>query len=463
MKKILSIVLVCILLLGSVPAFAESGHPLAGKNVTLSILGIGGWVPSSLAQEMGQELFADYAKENFGYNVTVTFAESPFDMLFQKAATSLASGANEYNLIISDSQWLGALSEAGWIVKLNDIIAENPNLDVDWYSKSASDAYMIYPDGTDNIWGLPQQADVLMMYVRADKFTDETERKNFVEKYGWELPKDSSDEEWEDIDFVKYEQICEFFTRPDENLYGTTIQFSKIYDFLTGSLYPYFWSAGEEVWDPITGKVSGVLNTDKNAEMLALSKSMIKYCPPGALDVDIGGITDNYNSGKVVTAWQWAAMGASMTPSGTDTWGVILPGYRMEDGTVNRTSSLGGQPWVINAFNTEEQMTVVLDFLNWWYTDEIQLEFARRGGCPLGKNVLNSEGFEELQPWFSAYKYMMLDGNSKDFWHHPAYAELLAIQQEAWSAYMAGEDGSVEKAKAVLDDIAAKQDVVMGN
>lgn len=262
---------------------------------------------------------------------------------------------------------------------------------------------------------------------------------------------------------MKYEQICEFFTRPDENLYGTTIQFSKIYDFLTGSLYPYFWSAGEEVWDPVTGKVSGVLNTDKNAEMLALSKSMIKYCPPGALDVDIGGITDNFNSGKVVTAWQWAAMGASMTPSGTDTWGVILPGYRMEDGTVNRTSSLGGQPWVINAFNTEEQMTVVLDFLNWWYTDEIQLEFARRGGSPLGKNVLNSEGFEELQPWFSAYKYMMLDGNSKDFWHHPAYAELLAIQQEAWSAYMAGEDGSVEKAKAVLDDIAAKQDVVMGN
>jgi multiple sugar transport system substrate-binding protein len=463
MKKILSIVLVCVLLLGSIPAFAESGHPLAGKNVTLSILGIGGWVPSSLAQEMGQELFADYAKENFGYNVTVTFAESPFDMLFQKAATSLASGANEYNLIISDSQWLGALSEAGWIVKLNDIIAENPNLDVDWYSKSASDAYMIYPDGTDNIWGLPQEADVLMMYVRADKLTDETERKNFVEKYGWELPKDSSVEEWEDIDYVKYEQICEFFTRPDENLYGTTIQFSKIYDFLTGSLYPYFWSAGEEVWDPVTGKVSGVLNTDKNAEMLALSKSMIKYCPPGALDVDIGGITDNFNSGKVVTAWQWAAMGASMTPSGTDTWGVILPGYRMEDGTVNRTSSLGGQPWVINAFNTEEQMTVVLDFLNWWYTDEIQLEFARRGGSPLGKNVLNSEGFEELQPWFSAYKYMMLDGNSKDFWHHPAYAELLAIQQEAWSAYMAGEDGSVEKAKAVLDDIAAKQDVVMGN
>ena len=72
-----------------------------------------------------------------------------------------------------------------------------------------------------------------------------------------------------------------------------TIQYSKIYDYLTGSLYPYFWSAGGEVWDPATGKVSGVLNTDKNAEMLALAKSMMNYCPPGAIDVDIGGIVEN--------------------------------------------------------------------------------------------------------------------------------------------------------------------------
>ena len=56
---------------------------------------------------------------------------------------------------------------------------------------------------------------------------------------------------------------------------------------------------------------------------------------------------------------------------------------------------------------------------------------------------------------------MMQDGNSKDFWHAPAYAELLAVQQEAWSAFMAGTDGSVATAKAVLDDIAAKQDAIL--
>lgn len=461
MKKLVSIILAILLITTSFAFASAEAHPLAGKEVTLSIVGIGGWKPSALAQEMGQEIFAKYAKENYGYDVTVTFAEAPFDALFQKAATSLAAESNEYNLIISDSQWLGALSEPGWIVKLNDLIAANPELDIEWYSESAAAAYQRYPDGTDNIYGLPQEADVLIMYVRSDYFTDETERANFAAKYGWELPKDGSNEEWEDIDFVKYEQICEFFTRPEEGLYGTTIQYSKVYDYLTGSLYPYFWSAGEEVWDQATGKVDGVLNTDKNAEMLALSKRMMNYCPPGAINVDIGGIADNYRSGKVVTGWQWAAEGAGMTYEGVDTWGVLLPGYRMEDGTVNRCSSLGGQPWVVNAYNTEEQMIVVTDFLKWWYSEDAQLEFARRGGSPLVKSVVESEGFEELQPWFTAYKYMMKDGNSKDFWHHPAYAELLAVQQEAWSAFMAGEDGSVEAAKAVLDNIALEQELIM--
>jgi len=437
------------------------GHPLAGKSVTLSILGIGGWLPSALSQQMGEELFTKYAKENYGYDVKVTFAEAPFDSLFQKAATSLASQSNEYNIIISDSQWLGALSEPGWILKLNDLIKANPNLDAEWYSKSAAAAYQNYPDGISDIWGLPQEADVLIMYVRADLFTDSTERANFKAKYGWDLPSDSSIEQWEDIDFEKYKQICEFFTRPDQGLYGTTIQYSKVYDYLTGSFYPFIWSAGGEIWDPSTRKIEGVLNTEDNAKALALSKSFMQYCPPGAIDVDIAGIVDNYTSGKVATAWQWAAMGGAMTSDKGDTWAVILPGYRMADGTVNRCSSLGGQPWVINAYNTPDQMQVVTDFLNWWYSDETQLEFAKRGGNPLKASVLNSDGFEEIQPWFTAFKYMMQEGNSKDFWHEPTYAELLATQQEAWSQYMAGNDGSVETAKAVLDDVASKQQAII--
>ena len=79
------------------------------------------------ASTLATELFKPYAKETLGYDVNFSFEEAPFDQLFQKAAASLSTGAAEYNIIISDSQWLGALAEPGWIVQLNDIIAANPS------------------------------------------------------------------------------------------------------------------------------------------------------------------------------------------------------------------------------------------------------------------------------------------------------------------------------------------------
>ena len=61
----------------------------------------------------------------------------------------------QYNIIISDSQWLGALAEPGWIVRLNDIIAANPELDIQ-FEEAAAIGYRIYPDGSDNIYGFPR-------------------------------------------------------------------------------------------------------------------------------------------------------------------------------------------------------------------------------------------------------------------------------------------------------------------
>lgn len=451
--------LLALVMLVSIAACGNKA-PGGGKTIEFTILGIGGWLPSSLSVDMAPQ-FAAYAKENYGYDVKFRFEEAPFESIFQKAATSFASQSQDFNIIICDSQSLGALSEPGWIVQLNDIIAQNPELNIDWYSKSASAAYMNYPDGTSNVWGLPEEADVLILYARKDWFLDANNRSQFSAKYGWELP--ASEQDWFDIDYAKYGQIMEFFTRPSEGTYGVAIQYSKIYDYMTGSLYPFMWSRGQEIWDPAAMKVEGVLNTQANAEALAQMVSYQRYSPPGALNFDISGIVDAFTTNKVATAFQWAAMGAAMiTPElQGKVWAVVPPGYKDASGKINRVYSLGGQPWVVNKFNDEDHMRVAIDYLKWWYMPETQLEFARRGGNPLVKSVLESPGFEEIQPWFPAFKYMMQDGYSKDFWHVPEYAEMLQIQQEGFTSFAAGSDKSVQAAKAALDDIAKKQQAVL--
>src|SRR5512147_629262 len=97
------LVLVAMLTVAPFSALAQD-HPLKGQTIDMSVLGIGGWLPSSLGVTMAEELFAPYAEENFGYKTNWTFQEAPFSALFQKAATSLATRSQEYNIIVSDSQ-----------------------------------------------------------------------------------------------------------------------------------------------------------------------------------------------------------------------------------------------------------------------------------------------------------------------------------------------------------------------
>ncbi|MDA3951152.1 MAG: extracellular solute-binding protein [Spirochaeta sp.] len=466
------IVSVMILLIGLTPLsiFAgggqeETASPLEGERVDLegesidmAILGIGGWLPSSLAVEMSP-LFAEYAKERFGYDAEFTFQESPFSSLFQKAATSLASRSQEFNIIISDSQWLGAFAEPGWIVPLNDVIANSEVLsELEWYDPIVEEAYMTYPDGSEKRWGLPQEADTQVLFIRLDLFEDPAEQDAFEAEYGYELP--VTFEDWEDIDFEQYTDVADFFTRPEDDLYGTAYQYSKEYDFFTMAYYPYIWSGGGEIWDAESGDVWGILNTPENADALEELVDMQQYMPDGVNNYGISQIVDGFTSGRLATAIQWAAMGGAMIPESMEGQVAIVPppGRRLDNGDIRRIWSLGGQPWVINAFNDAAHMQVALDFIDWWYLEETQLEFARRGGNPALASVLNSPGFEDIQPWFRGFKYMLTGERSRDFWHEPTYAEMLAVQQAAFTGYATGE---IDSAQEALDRAAREQQRIL--
>ena len=60
-------------------AFGSEEHPLTGRTIDMNILGIAGWLPSSLSVAM-TPLFNDYVKQRFGYEVEFAFAEAPFQI-----------------------------------------------------------------------------------------------------------------------------------------------------------------------------------------------------------------------------------------------------------------------------------------------------------------------------------------------------------------------------------------------
>jgi multiple sugar transport system substrate-binding protein len=168
-----------------------------------------------------------------------------------------------------------------------------------------------------------------------------------------------------------------------------------------------------------------------------------------------------FTQGRVFSCFQWAAVGLVMIPENMrDKVLVVAPPKHGTGADAKRVYTMGGQPWVLNAFNDEARMRVGVDFLKWWYQPETALEFARRGGNPADAATLNDPAFDDLNPWNRAYKFMLTGDRSRDFWHHPKYAEMLALQQEGFSAFMTGQNAD---AKAVLDYIACGQQQILND
>ena len=442
---------------GDSPLAGSNETNMQGKSLTLSLAVIAGWPPSQLPIEMFPG-FAAHAKEKFGYDVSVQKTEAPFAALFQKVAPTLASGSQEFNLIVSDSQWLGALSEPGWIVSAEDVYALNPELDIEPFSSLVRDTYQVYPDGSGQRWGFPQMPDTQGIFMRLDMLEDPDEQAAFEATYGKPLP--TTYDEFADMTMQEYEEVFEHFHRPDEDFGGTAIMYSKEYDFFSCAYHPYVYATGGDIWDSSTGNVVGVLNTPENAAQLEYFVSLQKYQLPGAENYGIGDMIDLFTQNKVFSAFQWLAVGLFMIPPELE--GKVLaaphPQFIFPDGERNVIGAMGGQPWVINSFNDDDHMRVCIDFLKWWYQPDTQAEFIAGGGLPWSAEGVNAEGFEESSPYARAFKAMLREGKSRDFWHLPEYAELLAIQQEAYSAYAAGQ---VTDPQRVLDFIAAKQQEIL--
>jgi multiple sugar transport system substrate-binding protein len=430
------------------------GDEMKGKTLEMSFAVIAGWPPSQAPIDLFPD-FAKFAKDKYGYTVTAKKTEAGFDALFQKIAPTLASKSQEYNIMVSDSQWLGALSEPGWIVKADDVFKEVPELDIEPYSSLVKNTYQVYPDGSGIRWGFPQMPDTQGLFIRIDLL--EKEKDGYKAATGKDLP--LTYDELSKLTVQDWEPIWKYLHNKN-GMAATAIQQSKSYDFFSCAYHPYVYATGGDIWDPTTGNVVGVLNTDANAKQLEYFKSLQQYQPSGSQNQGIGEVIDLFTKGQVYTAFQWLAVGLAMITKDLDGKVIAVPHpkIKFEGGPDHVIGAMGGQPWVINAFNDDDHMRVAIDFLKWWYTDETQKKFLNIGGLPWSKTGVEKPLFDKEPVYFKPFVYMLSEGNSRDFWHLPEYAELLAIQQEAYSGYVSGQ---FTDAKAVLNSIAAKQQALL--
>lgn len=399
------------------------------------------WEPANYLQELANK----FTQET---GIQVEVQQIPWPQFQDRVFTALAARDDTYDIIVGDSQWLGRAVSGNHYVELTEWLKQN--VELDQFYETAVTAYAEYPKGSGRLYALPAEGDAIGFAYRKDLFEDPKEREAFKKRYGREL---KVPETWQEL-----RDLAEFFTRPDQGLYGVALYYGKDYDGVTMGFQQVLWSFGGELYDPKTLQVEGVLNSEVGVKALEFYVGLRPFTPPGSENYYWNECLVAFQQGKVAMAMDYFAffpglVDKSRNPHAEHTGFFLMPGVKGADGTFRRYISIGGQGLSISAYSKKQELAK--EFLKWFAKKENQQEWAKLGGFTCRKDVLHSEEFLQATPYNPVFakslKYV------RDFWSVPEYAELLQSCQTHWNAAVVGQ----ESPKQAMDAIAKEHTAIL--
>jgi multiple sugar transport system substrate-binding protein len=390
------------------------------------------WDPANYLQELVNQYTAETG-------VTVTVQTTPWPDFQTKAFAEFNAKGDAFDMVVGDSQWIGAGSTGGHYVDLTDFYAKNKVLDS--MAPATVKAYSEYPGNSGKYWSIPLEGDAAGWAYRKDWFEDPKEMEAFKAKYGYDLAVPKTYKELRDI--------AEFFYRPDQKRYGIAIYTDNSYDAMLMGIEGAIFSYGGELGDYSTYKVDGILNSPKNAEAVEMYKQLYGFTPPNwgktFFQESNQAITENLAAMSLNFFAFFPALANKASNPNADVTGYFA-NPAGPDG--KQHAALGGQGISIVSYSKKQEES--MKFLEWFVKDETQKKWAELGGYTCNKAVLESEAFRKATPYNEAFYQTMF--MVKDFWAVPEYAELLTqINNHVYPYIISGEGGS---AQAVLDSVA---------
>jgi multiple sugar transport system substrate-binding protein len=189
----------------------------------------------------------------------------------------------------------------------------------------------------DGFYCIPWHDGPECLIYRTDLFEDAVERSKFLERFGRQLAAPTT--------WSEFYETARFFTRPDEETYGTLFAafpdgHNTLYDIVL-----QVWSRGGELYD---GDGFPLLDSAIVAEALDYYRGLIRdplACYPGAEQIDSVQSGDVFLSGKIAMMVNWFGFAARANRPESPLRGKIdlaaIPG-----GLAGQTASLSNY-WVI--------------------------------------------------------------------------------------------------------------------
>ncbi len=394
------------------------------------------WDPANYLQE----LVNDYAAET---GVTVTVETTPWSDFQTKAFAELNAQGDAYDMIVGDSQWLGAATTAGHYVDLTDFVKQHG---VDQTFVPATLLYYAQYDG--KYWSIPAEGDAKGWAYRKDWFEDPTEMANFKAKYGYDLGVPQT--------FEQLIDIAEFFTRPEENRYGVALYTQTAYDAMAMGLEQTIFTYGGDLGNYETGEVDGILNSPQNVAALEAYRKLYTFTPPNWSQAFFVENNQAFTEGLVAMAMNYFAFFPALANEATNPHAANTGYFANPPGpNGDQHAALGGQGISVVAYSQNQEEA--FKFLEWFVREDVQKKWAELGGYTCHAGVLNSDEFLNATPYNRAFADSMKI--VKDFWAVPVFADMLFQMNDRLHPYITTGEGDP---KAALDALAADWNATLG-
>lgn len=361
-------------------SLAEAAKPYRGKTIRL----IGEDYPPLQAIE---KMKGDFEKLT-GIKVEVERYEA--EAVLQKIAFDLTSRTGRYDLIIQVYFDMGRLVGQRQIRPFDQFVSNRRihNADFD----PAKDLFPVWKTmGQYNgkTYGYPMMVLTMYSWYRKDLLESEDEKRAFKEKFGYEL---APPEDWK-----QYKDVAEFFTRPDQGLYGTLIQGKKhmaLWQEYINFLYS-FGGAVMETNDPSRyGPIA--INSPQAIEATEYYKSLLKYSPADSLNFTWDDALALMQQGKVAICLMWNDSTYALEDPGESKVAGKMGYAMLPRGSAGRPHQIGGQSYYIPVPSKNPEAAYL--FMEWMLQSDNQIRQQLLGGSSARKSTYADPEVSKL-PW----------------------------------------------------------------
>lgn len=393
------------------------------------------WAPATGLAELSKQF-----TEQTGIPVEVK--QIPWPSYQDQVFLNFTNRQSDFDIVVGDSQWIGRGATNGLYVDLTDWLPTV--VDLATINPQALKYLCEYPTGSGRFFAAPAQTDAIGFAYRRDWFEDPSEREAFKARFGRDL---APPQTWEE-----FQQVAEFFTRPDRNQYGAALLTGRDYDSLTMGFQQLMWAFGGSWGDPQTRTVQGQLNSPGTVEAMTFFRDLVaKVAPPGGSNFSYAQCLEAIKNGSVAMSMNYFAFNPEIVRSLGDKVGFfVVPAHAGK-----RAVSLGGQGMSVSAKISPQRQENARKFIAWFLSEPVQQQWVtKEAGFTANQAILSSEAFAQAAPYNAALAESLQ--HVQDFWNVPQYNELLAAAQQSLAECLDG-----KPIQPTLDALAKKHEEIL--